>query len=184
MPHVIVEYSANLAAAVEIKSLLAALHEAALETGVFPAGGIRTRAERRDEYIGLLVNAHLARVSSRFRIADKFELDVAWQLQLALVSDPVLAGGLSSTVGGTSSGAQRRLVELAGVLGQGSAWSVSHNLDRLAVKIALPFGDLTVGRQVLSWGTGRLRPTLSQPLRAIRRSSQVLITSSVIRSSP
>lgn len=51
MPHVIVEYSANLAAAVEIKSLLAALHAAALETGVFPAGGIRTRAERRDEYI-------------------------------------------------------------------------------------------------------------------------------------
>lgn len=105
---------------------------------------------------GGFLNAHLARVSSRFRIADKFELDVAWQLQLALVSDPVLAGGLSSTVGGTSSGAQRRLVELAGVLGQGSAWSVSHNLDRLAVKIALPFGDLTVGRQVLSWGTGRL----------------------------
>jgi len=51
MPHVIVEYSDNLAAAVEIKSLLAALHAAALETGVFPAGGIRTRAERRDEYI-------------------------------------------------------------------------------------------------------------------------------------
>lgn len=51
MPHVIVEYSANLAAAVEMKALLAALHAAALETGVFPAGGIRTRAERREEYI-------------------------------------------------------------------------------------------------------------------------------------
>jgi 5-carboxymethyl-2-hydroxymuconate isomerase len=51
MPHVIVEYSANLVGAVEIKALLQALHEAALKTGVFPAGGIRTRAERRDEYI-------------------------------------------------------------------------------------------------------------------------------------
>src|SRR5688572_33124611 len=51
MPHVIVEYSANLEGAVEVKALLQALHEAAIETGVFPAGGVRTRAERRDEYI-------------------------------------------------------------------------------------------------------------------------------------
>jgi 5-carboxymethyl-2-hydroxymuconate isomerase len=51
MPHVIVEYSANLVDALDVKALLAALHAAALETGVFPAGGIRTRAERRDEFI-------------------------------------------------------------------------------------------------------------------------------------
>jgi 5-carboxymethyl-2-hydroxymuconate isomerase len=51
MPHVIVEYSANLVGAVEIRPLLQALHEAAIKTGVFPAGGVRTRAERRDEYI-------------------------------------------------------------------------------------------------------------------------------------
>lgn len=51
MPHVIVEYSANLAGPVDVMGLLAALHRAALETGVFPAGGIRTRAERREEYI-------------------------------------------------------------------------------------------------------------------------------------
>jgi 5-carboxymethyl-2-hydroxymuconate isomerase len=51
MPHVIVEYSANLADAADIRGLLQALHAAALETGVFPAGGIRTRAERRDEFI-------------------------------------------------------------------------------------------------------------------------------------
>lgn len=51
MPHVIVEYSANLAGAVEIRPLLQALHEAAIQTGVFPAGGVRTRAERREEFI-------------------------------------------------------------------------------------------------------------------------------------
>ncbi len=105
---------------------------------------------------GGFLNAHIARVSSRFRISDKFELEAAWQVQLALASDPLLLGGLSSTVGGTNTGAQRRLVELSGTLGQSNQWSVSHNLDRLAVKIALPFGDLTVGRQILSWGTGRL----------------------------
>jgi 5-carboxymethyl-2-hydroxymuconate isomerase len=51
MPHVVVEYSGNLAGALDMKALLAALHAAALETGVFPAGGIRTRAARRDEFI-------------------------------------------------------------------------------------------------------------------------------------
>ena len=50
MPHLIVEYSANLEAVLDIPRLVAAVHAAALETGVFPIGGIRTRAERRDVY--------------------------------------------------------------------------------------------------------------------------------------
>lgn len=50
MPHVIVEYSANLESQVSIRDLVDALHRAALETGVFPIGGLRTRAERRDIY--------------------------------------------------------------------------------------------------------------------------------------
>lgn len=50
MPHLIVEYSANLEQALDIAALVAALHEAALESGVFPIGGIRTRAARRDVY--------------------------------------------------------------------------------------------------------------------------------------
>lgn len=50
MPHLIVEYSANLERDVDIPRLVAAVHAAALETGVFPIGGTRTRAERRDVY--------------------------------------------------------------------------------------------------------------------------------------
>jgi 5-carboxymethyl-2-hydroxymuconate isomerase len=50
MPHLIVEYSSNLESGLDIARLLTALHEAALETGVFPIGGIRTRAARRDLY--------------------------------------------------------------------------------------------------------------------------------------
>ena len=50
MPHIIVEYSANLEAEVSPRALVDALHRAALETGVFPLGGLRTRAERRDVY--------------------------------------------------------------------------------------------------------------------------------------
>jgi 5-carboxymethyl-2-hydroxymuconate isomerase len=48
MPHLIVEYSANLEPALDITGLVEALHAAALETGVFPIGGIRTRAARRE----------------------------------------------------------------------------------------------------------------------------------------
>ena len=50
MPHIIVEYSANLEAQVSPRRLVDALHEAALATGVFPIGGLRTRAERREIY--------------------------------------------------------------------------------------------------------------------------------------
>ncbi len=50
MPQLIVEYSANLERDVDIPRLVAAIHSAALDTGVFPIGGIRTRAERRDVY--------------------------------------------------------------------------------------------------------------------------------------
>jgi 5-carboxymethyl-2-hydroxymuconate isomerase len=51
MPHIIVEYSANLDRVLDIPRLVAAVHAAALETGVFPIGGIRTRAERREVYV-------------------------------------------------------------------------------------------------------------------------------------
>ena len=50
MPHVIVEYSANLEPDVSPRRLVDALHAAALATGVMPIGGLRTRAERRDVY--------------------------------------------------------------------------------------------------------------------------------------
>jgi 5-carboxymethyl-2-hydroxymuconate isomerase len=55
VPHLVVEYSANIEDAIEIDSLLDKLHARALETGVFPLGGLRVRAYRAD----------------RFRIADK-----------------------------------------------------------------------------------------------------------------
>ena len=50
MPHFIVEYSANLEAAIEVPDLLLCIHKAAEETGMFPAAGIRVRAARRDHY--------------------------------------------------------------------------------------------------------------------------------------
>ncbi len=50
MPHQIVEYSANLDGRVEIQELVNTLHLAAVDSGVFPVAGIRTRAVRREHY--------------------------------------------------------------------------------------------------------------------------------------
>ena len=51
MPHLIVEYSANLEADFAPRALAETIHKAALETGVFPIGGCRTRLARRDIYV-------------------------------------------------------------------------------------------------------------------------------------
>ena len=56
MPHVVVEFSANLRARADVPRLLHVLHHAAIATGVFPRGGTRTRAEERTEY--LIADAH------------------------------------------------------------------------------------------------------------------------------
>ena len=51
MPHIIVEYSANLEAALPIAALVADVHRAVLATGIFKIGAVRTRAERRDIFV-------------------------------------------------------------------------------------------------------------------------------------
>jgi 5-carboxymethyl-2-hydroxymuconate isomerase len=56
MPHIVAEYSNNLADRIDIGELLQTLHQAALASGVFPIGGLRTRAAVRDHY--LIADAH------------------------------------------------------------------------------------------------------------------------------
>jgi 5-carboxymethyl-2-hydroxymuconate isomerase len=51
MPHILIDYSANLDADFDIRDLANAVHERALATGVFPVGGTRTRVERREIYV-------------------------------------------------------------------------------------------------------------------------------------
>lgn len=50
MPHLLIEYSANLEPRIDIRGLIERLHATAIDTGVFPVGGARTRAMRRDQY--------------------------------------------------------------------------------------------------------------------------------------
>jgi 5-carboxymethyl-2-hydroxymuconate isomerase len=50
MPHIIVEYSANLEPALDPQALVNALHRTAIDVGIAEAPAIRTRAERRDVF--------------------------------------------------------------------------------------------------------------------------------------
>ena len=50
MPHLIIEYSANLEADIAFAELVRALHETAMGIDALPPGGMRTRAARRDNY--------------------------------------------------------------------------------------------------------------------------------------
>jgi 5-carboxymethyl-2-hydroxymuconate isomerase len=51
MPHILVEYSSNLAPRVEVRGLMGALHGAAVESGLFEPAAVRSRALPRDIYL-------------------------------------------------------------------------------------------------------------------------------------
>ena len=50
MPHITIEYSANLARHHDVDELVHVVHTAALATGVPTPGSLRTRAARRDHF--------------------------------------------------------------------------------------------------------------------------------------
>ena len=50
MPHFTLEYSANLDARVDMAKVVEAVRKAAVETGIFPLGGIRVRAIRCEHF--------------------------------------------------------------------------------------------------------------------------------------
>lgn len=51
MAHIVAEYSAGLRGRLDLPAFLATVHQAALATGVFPIGGIRTRAYEAEHYV-------------------------------------------------------------------------------------------------------------------------------------
>ena len=50
MPHFTIEYSANLDARLDMAKIVELVRKAAVETGIFPLGGIRVRAVRCEHY--------------------------------------------------------------------------------------------------------------------------------------
>ena len=50
MPHIIIEYSDNLEKRINLEELIEIAHATAVDTEVFPLGGLRVRAARREHY--------------------------------------------------------------------------------------------------------------------------------------
>ena len=50
MPHIVIECSANVRELTDLDALVAQVHATALDTGVFPIGGLRTRVAERATY--------------------------------------------------------------------------------------------------------------------------------------
>ena len=50
MPHFTIEYSANLDARIDMGKVVELVRKAAVETGIFPPGGIRVRTVRCEHY--------------------------------------------------------------------------------------------------------------------------------------
>ena len=48
MPHIIIEYSENLEQKINLDTLIEKIHISALDTGIFPLGGLRIRAAKRE----------------------------------------------------------------------------------------------------------------------------------------
>ncbi len=76
MPHVIVEYSANLDDAIDMAAFCEVLRAAAVKTGVFPEAGIRVRALRCETYViadGRMPDTGFVDISVRLRGGRTFE---------------------------------------------------------------------------------------------------------------
>jgi 5-carboxymethyl-2-hydroxymuconate isomerase len=74
MPHFTIEYSANLEPRVDIAAVCELVRKAAVETGIFPLGGIRVRAIRCDHFAIADGRADLGFLDMLLRIGEGREL--------------------------------------------------------------------------------------------------------------
>jgi 5-carboxymethyl-2-hydroxymuconate isomerase len=74
MPHFTLEYSANLDASVDMGKVVETVRKAAVETGIFPLGGIRVRAVRCEHYAIAGGNADFAFLDMVLRLGEGRDL--------------------------------------------------------------------------------------------------------------
>ncbi len=74
MPHFTLEYSANLDARVDIGKVVELVRNAAVETGIFPLGGIRVRAIRCEHYAIADGSPHFAFLDMVLRLGEGRDL--------------------------------------------------------------------------------------------------------------
>jgi len=99
MPHFTLEYSANLDARVDMGKVVETVRMAAVETGIFPLGGIRVRAVRCEHYAIADGNADFAFLDMVLRLGEGRDLATRKKAgehifkALSAHLDPVFANG-------------------------------------------------------------------------------------------
>ncbi|HEX2635377.1 MAG TPA: 5-carboxymethyl-2-hydroxymuconate Delta-isomerase [Bradyrhizobium sp.] len=99
MPHFTIEYSSNLDKRVNMGEVVELVRKAAVETGIFPVGGIRVRAIRCEHYAIADGANHFGFLAMVLRLGEGRDLAsrkrAGEQIFSALSSylDPVFAGG-------------------------------------------------------------------------------------------
>jgi 5-carboxymethyl-2-hydroxymuconate isomerase len=74
MPHFTIEYSANLDKRVDMAKAVEIVRKAAIETGIFPLGGIRVRAIRCEHYAIADGQPHLGFLDMVLRLGEGRDL--------------------------------------------------------------------------------------------------------------
>ena len=74
MPHFTIEYSANLDGRVDMGKVVEVVRKAAVETGIFPLGGIRVRAIKCEHYAIADGNPKLAFLDMVLRLGEGRDL--------------------------------------------------------------------------------------------------------------
>ena len=99
MPHFTLEYSANLDARLEMGKVVEVVRKAAVETGIFPLGGIRVRAIRCEHYAIADGNADFGFLDMVLRLCEGRDLATRKKAgehifkALSAHLDPVFANG-------------------------------------------------------------------------------------------
>jgi 5-carboxymethyl-2-hydroxymuconate isomerase len=97
MPHFTLEYSANLDARVDMAKVVEVVRQAAVETGIFPLGGIRVRAVRCEHYTIADGNPDLGFIAMVLRLGEGRDLATRQKAgeqifkALSALLDPVFA---------------------------------------------------------------------------------------------
>ena len=98
MPHFTIEYSANLNKRVDMAAVVELVRKAAVETGIFPIGGIRVRAIRCEHYAIGDGNPQFGFLSMLLRLGEGRDLPARQKAGehifkvLSAYLDPVFAG--------------------------------------------------------------------------------------------
>ena len=99
MPHFTIEYSANLDKRLDMATVVELVRKAAVETGIFPLGGIRVRTVRCEHYAIADGNPHLGFLDMVLRLGEGRDLATRKKAgehifqALSAHLDPVFANG-------------------------------------------------------------------------------------------